>query len=104
MDYFKILKKAFILPWKYRFLFWLGVIASFAAGGGGGWSGFNYSGSSTDWQKMFDENKQSSFLHKLQGSVPRMSRVLGASTDRFSDFISHNIYWIALVILILMLI
>jgi hypothetical protein len=100
MDYFGIVKKAFTLPWKYRFLFWLGVLASFAASRGG--SNFNYVTSSSDWQNLFkdDQNKSSQILNTLKNTP----RVLGASTDRFTEFISHNIYWIALVILILVLI
>jgi len=105
MDYFAIVKKAFMLPWKYRFLFWLGVLASFAAGGGGSWSGFNYSGSGADFQKIFEENSdKTSFIDKFKEPVSLMPKVLGASTDRFSEFISQNIYWIALVVLILVLI
>lgn len=102
IDYFGIVKKAFILPWKYRFLFWLGILASFAAGGGGGGSNFNYASSSSDWQNLFkdDQNKSSQILNTLKNTP----RVLGTSTDRLTEFISHNIYWIALVVLILVLI
>jgi len=104
MDYFGIVKKAFSMPWKYRFLFWLGVLASFAAGGGGGSSNFtSYSGSSSDFQNLFNNDsgeKSSRILNTLKGAP----RVLGASTDKFTEFISHNIYWIALVILIIVLI
>ncbi|MBU2595295.1 hypothetical protein KJ713_00465 [Patescibacteria group bacterium] len=100
INYFEIVKKAFTLPWKYRFLFWLGVLASFAGGGGSNFS--SYSTSSTDLQNLFnkDTDKSSRLLDTLKGAP----RVLGVSTDKFSEFISHNIYWIALVILILVLI
>lgn len=98
INYFEIVKKAFTLPWKYRFLFWLGVLASFAAGGGGP-NFTSYSTSSSDWQNLFKNNsdKSSRILETIKGAP----RVLGTSTDKLTEFISHNIYWVALIILVL---
>jgi uncharacterized membrane protein YesL len=102
MDYFGIVKKAFILPWKYRFLFWLGVLATFASGGGGG-SSFNFSGGSANFQDLFNKNqdKSTSFLNSVKGTAPW---VLGESTNKFQDWLSSHWYWIALIILILLVI
>ena len=101
MDYFGIVKKAFTYPWKYRFLFWLGVLAVFASGGGGG-GGFNYSGGSGDWQNLFnDQNDKSSFLNSLKSHTPR---VLGESTSKFQEWLSVHWFLIALIILIIILI
>lgn len=102
MDYFSIVKKAFTLPWKYRFLFWLGVLASFAAGGGGGQNFTSYSTSSSDWQNLFKNNNDKS--SRILETIKNTPRVLGTSTDKLTEFISHNIYWIVLVILVLILI
>ncbi|MCX6811389.1 MAG: hypothetical protein NT039_01705, partial [Candidatus Berkelbacteria bacterium] len=101
MDYFGIVKKAIILPWKYRFLFWLGVLATFASGGGG--SGLNYSGNSANFQDLFNKQKDESsiLIQPLKNIAPR---VLGESTNRFQDWLSSYWFVIALVILVLLLV
>lgn len=101
INYLEIVKKAFTLPWKYRFLFWLGVLATFASGGGGG-SGFNYSGGTSDFENLFNENNdKSSLLDSLKSHAPR---VLGESTSRFQEWLSAHWFLLALIILILVII
>lgn len=101
INYFEIVKKAFIFPWKYRFLFWLGVLAVFASGGGGG-GNFNFSGGSGNWQNLFNnQDGKSSFFNSVKSGMPR---VLGESTSSFESWISTHWFWLALIILILVII
>jgi len=97
MNYLELIQKAFLLPWKFKYLWWLGILALFASGGGG--NQINYSLSSSDLQNLI--NQEGEKTSRIKEVVPQ---VLGASTtSNFDNFLSQNWYWIGGLILVLIL-
>jgi hypothetical protein len=105
MNFGHIIKRAWQLVWRYRFLWWLGILALFTEGSLGSAPNFNfYSGGSSLFNG--NSNQTPSTIPNIDGSslIKDVPRVLGTQTSNFFNNDWGKLAIIIFIVILLLLI